>query len=93
MPRRPAPCACVARFTSAKNSSSIEPYTQGVAASTAAVWVSNESDSTVMRFDPRTRKLVGDPVDVGVNPQALAIDGHTLWVADVGQDAMSRVTF
>ncbi|HZO36117.1 MAG TPA: protein kinase [Solirubrobacteraceae bacterium] len=66
---------------------------KGVAAAADAVWVSNESDSTVVRFDPRTRKRVGDPVDVGINPKALAIDGQTVWVADVGQDALSRVVF
>jgi serine/threonine protein kinase/streptogramin lyase len=66
---------------------------RGVAAARDAVWVSNEADSTVVRIDPRTLERVDDPIHVGINPKALAIGGRTVWVADVGQDALSPIRF
>ena len=45
------------------------------------VWVANSGDDTVERIDPDTEQP-DPPIDVGDGPDALALDGSTLWVAN-----------
>jgi streptogramin lyase len=58
-----------------------------------AVWVSNYGRHTLTRIDPRTSRVVGDPIGVGRNPQALAASGKTLWVTVVADNSIVRVTY
>jgi streptogramin lyase len=58
-----------------------------------AVWVSNYGRHTLTRIDPRTSRVVGDPIGIGRNPQALAASGRTLWVTVVADNSIARVTY
>lgn len=57
------------------------------------VWVSNYNDSTLTRIDARTRRVVGEPVQVAVNPYALDITRGAVWVTNVADSRVSRVTY
>ncbi|MEP6648876.1 MAG: hypothetical protein ABJA74_03060 [Lapillicoccus sp.] len=57
----------------------IEPA--AVVAGPGGVWVANSGDNTIQHVDPETEKV--DPaIRVGDGPDALALDGTTLWVAN-----------
>jgi YVTN family beta-propeller protein len=62
----------------------------GVAATSRGIWVANASGNSVMFVDPST-DAVTDTVAVGREPFYLAQGKGTLWVADHGEDAVSKV--
>ncbi len=53
----------------------------GIAADAEAIWVANTLDRTVVRIDPRTRRLVGDPIDVGAGAVGITTGFGRVWVA------------
>ena len=57
------------------------------------VWFANYGEHTLSRIDPRRARIEGDPVPVGLNPNAIAIAGRTAWVTGQGDDSLTRVDF
>jgi YVTN family beta-propeller protein len=78
----------------------------GIAASGDTVWVSSFDDGTVWRLDAGSGARRGAPVkvggsvtrlsdrrtvQVGEDPRDLVVSGGTVWVADSGDDTVSRI--
>ncbi len=57
-----------------------------------SVWVLNETESTVSRVDPDTRRVVQTIPDVGQDPHAIAASGDDLWVAGLGSPVVTRIS-
>jgi YVTN family beta-propeller protein len=53
----------------------------GVATGDGSVWVANTLSGTVVRIDPRTRKVI-HTYHVGGDPLALTVAGGRVWLAD-----------
>lgn len=45
----------------------------------------------VWRIDPKTNKVVGDPIPVPVRPLAMAGDASSIWVIGVETDTLTRI--
>ena len=52
--------------------------------------VSSSNDQRVLLFDARSFRTL-DEVVVGLNPFAMDNDGRTVWVARLGDDAVTRI--
>ncbi len=66
---------------------------RGIAVGRGAVWVANSLDGTATRIDPKTGKVVGEPVEVGGNPSAVAVRGGAAWISLLADNAVARVNF
>ena len=57
------------------------------------VWVVNfgMSGNTVIRMDPRTGQIVGDPVQTGRAPLSVAVGEGSLWVANHDARTITRI--
>lgn len=64
-----------------------------VAFTPEAVWVVNfgMSGDTVVRIDPQTNQLAGDPIQTGRAPLSLALGEGSLWVANHDAHTITRV--
>jgi serine/threonine-protein kinase len=51
----------------------------------------NERGNSVSRIDPSTGKVVGDEIRVGSTPVGIASGGGSIWVANNGDDTVSRI--
>ncbi|HET6507749.1 MAG TPA: protein kinase [Baekduia sp.] len=65
---------------------------QGIVVSNGSVWVVSNLDDQVVRLDPKTGKTVGDAIDVGRNPFAIAAHGKRLWVTNLASGSVTRLT-
>jgi YVTN family beta-propeller protein len=64
----------------------------GVAVGTDAVWVANNGDATVHRFQPRTfEEGLVRSVSVGRQPAGIAVGQDAVWVVCTGDDAVTRI--
>ena len=62
------------------------PQPGAVACSRAGhLFVASRNDNTVVVLDPKTLKPVGEPIEVGFNPYALAADERSVWVTGAGR--------
>jgi peptide/nickel transport system substrate-binding protein len=52
--------------------------------------VANSADDTIQRIDPATGRP-GQPIRVGAGPAGLAVDAHSVWVADGRAGTVTRV--
>jgi len=66
---------------------------RGIAVGRGAVWVANSLDGTATRIDPKTGKVVAEPVEVGGNPSAVTVRGSTAWISLLADNAVARVDF
>jgi DNA-binding beta-propeller fold protein YncE len=58
------------------------------------IWVLNTLDETVVRVDPSTNRVIGDPIQVGARPEAIVAGGGAVWVANQGgEGTVSRIDF
>jgi DNA-binding beta-propeller fold protein YncE len=57
------------------------------------VFVADSSDNTVTRIDARSAQKVGEPIPVPVNPFAVAIAGHSVWVTCQPVNRVVRIDF
>jgi YVTN family beta-propeller protein len=80
--------ATMAQQKKIKLGTSLTPV--GVTATSRGIWVANASGNNVMFVDP-SADAVTDTVAVGREPFYLAPGNGTLWVADHGEDAVSKV--
>jgi YVTN family beta-propeller protein len=74
-----------------KGLAGIQP--SGVAVGSGAVWVSNEGDATVLRFNPDTFEEgpVRAPISVGTRPSAIAFGEDALWVPNAADGTVTRI--
>jgi YVTN family beta-propeller protein len=58
-----------------------------------AVWVVNfgMSGDTVLRIDPQTNQIAGDPIQTGRAPLSLAIGEGSMWVANHDAHTITRI--
>jgi hypothetical protein len=56
-------------------------------------FVANSNDNTVTRIDARSSRTVGDPIQVPVNPFAVAIEGHSVWVTCQPDNRVARIDY
>jgi YVTN family beta-propeller protein len=58
-----------------------------------AIWVVNfgQSGDSVIRIDPRTNEILGEPVQTGGAPLSLAVGGGSLWVANHDVQTITRI--
>ena len=61
-----------------------------VAFAFGSLWLTNQAGNSVTEFDPGTDRVVNQ-VAVGGAPIAIAVRGRTLWVANFGDDTVSRI--
>ena len=57
------------------------------------LFVSSRNDNTVVVLDPETLKAVGEPIEVGYNPYALAADERSVWVTGLGDNTLTRIDY
>jgi len=64
-----------------------------VAFTSEAVWVVNfgAGGDSVIRIDPQTNQLLGDPIRTGSAPLSLAIGDGSVWVADHDAHTITRI--
>jgi YVTN family beta-propeller protein len=61
-----------------------------VAVGEGAVWVTNASDSTVFRLNPRTVSMVRD-ISVGAGPAGVAVGEGFVWAANQDDGTVTRI--
>jgi DNA-binding beta-propeller fold protein YncE len=59
----------------------------GIGTGDGRVWVASGAEGTVRQIDPRTRRLVGDPIRVGAGASDVVVDRSGIWVA-VSEEGM-----
>jgi DNA-binding beta-propeller fold protein YncE len=69
----------------------LQPNPSGITVAHGRVWVTEpkEGPGIVVRIDPRTNRVSGPPIRVGVGPGGIVSGAGTLWVA--GMDYVSRI--
>jgi len=77
----------------AKVSSLVGRRPNGIAARGSQVWVSSFIEHTITRIDARTSRPAGKPVEVPLNPYALAITPDSVWVTAVAEGEVARVRY
>jgi DNA-binding SARP family transcriptional activator len=61
----------------------------GLALGEGSVWVGNRDDETLLRLDPRSRKII-ETIGLNVEPTDIAVGGGSVWVAS-SDDLVLRV--
>ena len=69
----------------------LEPGADGVATGAGFVWVANRDLNTVTRVNAQTRKVEGEPIDVGQEPDSLAEGLGAMWVTNTSDNTVSRL--
>ncbi|WP_445149432.1 protein kinase domain-containing protein [Baekduia sp. Peel2402] len=64
---------------------------QDLVVADGSVWVVSNLDDAVVRLDAKTGKPIGDPIDVGRNPFAIAAHGKALWVTNLASGSVTRL--
>jgi YVTN family beta-propeller protein len=62
----------------------------GLAYGAGSLWVTNRSDNSVWRLDPRTKSVI-QRIEVGLSPEAVAVSRTDVWVANFGDGTVSRI--
>jgi hypothetical protein len=68
-------------------------FPQGLDVAGGSVWVSGYGDSTLTRIDMRTRRRIGKPLRMPLNPKAVAGSGHDVWVTSTSDGSVTHVRF
>ena len=63
----------------------------GVAVNGPDVWVAASGSSAIQHVGAHSARLIGRPVRVPLNPLAIAISPHGVWVTCVGRNLIARV--
>jgi streptogramin lyase len=77
----------------AKSVARVGPLPAGVAVGDGLVWVTGLHDHSLRRIDPRTTRVVGDPIDIGRLPRDVAVGEGAVWTANKHDNTVSRVDF
>ena len=62
-----------------------------IAAGKGYVWVTNSEQNTVVRIDPETQTLAGEPIKVGLQPMSLVVGADFVYVVNQGDQTISTV--
>jgi hypothetical protein len=68
-------------------------FPQGLDVAGGSVWVAGYGDSTLTRIDVRTRRPIGKPLRMPLNPKAVAGSGHDVWVTSTSDGSVTHVRF
>ena len=68
-------------------------FPQGLDVAGGSVWVTGYGDETLTRIDVHTRRVVGRPLRMELNPKAVAGSGHDVWVASPTDGSVTHVRF
>jgi Protein kinase domain len=68
-------------------------FPQGLDVAGGSVWVAGYGDNTLTRIDVRTRRVVGRPLTMPLNPKAVAGSGHDVWVTSTSDGSVTHVRF
>jgi hypothetical protein len=68
-------------------------FPQGIDVAGGYVWVPGYGDNTLTRIDVRTRRVVGKPLTMPLNPKAVAGAGHDVWVTSTSDGSVTHVQF
>ena len=68
-------------------------FPQGLDVAGGFVWVAGYGDQTLTRIDLRTRRVVGKPLTMPLNPKAVAGSGHDVWVTSTSDGSVTHVRF
>jgi hypothetical protein len=68
-------------------------FPQGIDVAGGFAWVPGYGDSTLTRIDVRTRRVVGEPLRMPLNPKAVAGSGHDVWVTSTSDGSVTHVRF
>lgn len=79
--------------TGAKVSSGVGRRPTAISARGAQIWVTSFIDHTILRVDPETSRPVGKPVEVPLNPYALALGPGAVWLTAVGRGQVVRIRY
>src|SRR3954452_12379046 len=66
-------------------------FPQGVDVSGGYVWVPGYGDSPLTRIDVRTRRVVGKPLQMPLNPKAVAGFGRDAWITSTSDGSVTHV--
>ena len=77
--------------TLATTSIAIDGKPGDVVAGGGFVWVTVPDRAVVLRISPSSRKVVGAPIPVGKSPQGIAYGNGDVWVANQGNDTVTRI--
>ena len=55
------------------------------------VFVASRNDHTVVVLEPEALRSAGEPIEVGLNPYAMATDGATVWVTGLADNSLTRI--
>ena len=62
----------------------------GIAYGAGSIWVTNTSDGTVSRINPRTHTVI-QTITVHAQPVGIAVNGDNVWVANSGDSSVSWI--
>jgi len=68
-------------------------FPQGIDVAGGYVWVPGYGDNTLTRIDVRTRRTVGRPLHMPLNPKAVAGSGQDVWVTSTSDGSVTHVRF
>jgi DNA-binding beta-propeller fold protein YncE len=63
----------------------------GIAAGGGSVWVTSRTPGSVSRIDPRTGRVVGEPVPTGRGAADVVVGAGSVWVANTAAGTVSRL--
>jgi DNA-binding beta-propeller fold protein YncE/outer membrane biosynthesis protein TonB len=69
----------------------VQPGADGVATGAGFVWVANRDLNTVTRVNAQSRRVEGDPIQVGQEPDSLAEGLGAMWVTNTSDNSVSRL--
>jgi serine/threonine protein kinase len=69
----------------------LRPGADGVATGAGFVWVANRDLNTVTRVNAQTRKVDGEPIQVGQEPDSLAEGLGAMWVTNTSDNSVTRM--
>jgi DNA-binding beta-propeller fold protein YncE len=62
-----------------------------IAVTRNALWVTNTVRGTVLKLDPRTRRMLAPPIRVGLQPLDIAAGAGAVWVANYQSGSVQRI--
>lgn len=63
----------------------------GIAVGEGAVWVTSSAGNGLVRIDPASGEVVGEPIDVGEFPTDVAVGDGSVWVANSRDGTVTRL--
>jgi YVTN family beta-propeller protein len=71
----------------------VSPQFNDIGFGLGSLWLVDRAANSVAELDPETYRKDDDEVDVGASPAAIAVGFEALWVANEGDDTVTRIRF